>query len=313
VRLEAPTLFFCQEEVSMNGIYLSILAASLLATSALAQEQTQTGAQAAGSASTSASAQTDPANAAIASGTEINAALSSSVDSKKAKPGDQVTAHSTEAVKREGRTIVPKGAKLVGHVTRALPRGKGETESTLGIVFDKAILKDGQEIALNGGIQALAIAQPNENAGADLDSMANAGAGGGSRGASGGRGAMGGVASTAGGAVGSVANTAGSATSTVPNTAGRATAGVAGSTNGAIGGVTSSGQFASNSRGVFGLDGLNLTAAGADGSMITSGGKNVHLDSGTRMLIVAGTAAQDGQAPTPASNKNSKPPKAPAH
>lgn len=295
----------------MNRIYLSIFAASFLATSVLAQPQT--GAQASSSASTSASAQANSSNATIADGTEINAALSAPVDSKKAKPGDQVTAHSTEAVKAEGKTIVPKGAKLVGHVTRALPRGKGELESTLGIVFDKAILKDGQEIVLNGGIQALAIAQPSENAGAELDSMANAGASGGSRGMSGGRGAIGGVTSTAGGAAGSVANTAGSATSAVPNAVGRTTAGVAGTANGAVGGVASSGQFASNSRGVFGLDGLYLKSAGSNGSIITSAGKNVHLDSGTRMLIVTGTAAQDGQNSAPVGNKNSKPPKAPAH
>jgi len=40
-------------------------------------------------------------------------------------------------------------------VTQASARANGESESSLGIVFDKAILKDGQEIPLNLGIQAL--------------------------------------------------------------------------------------------------------------------------------------------------------------
>src|SRR5438132_247007 len=83
---------------------------------------------------------------------------------------------------------------------------------------------------------------------------------------------------TAGGAVGTVANTAGSATSAaggaVDATA-RTTTGVAGSAGGAVGGLNSAGQFASNNRGVFGLNGLNLSAAGSnstEGSLITSGG-----------------------------------------
>jgi len=92
----------------------------------------------------------------------------------------------------------------------------------------------------------------------------------------------------------------------------RTTTGVAGSAGGAVGGLNSAGQFASNSRGVFGLNGLNLNAAaanGTEGSLITSGGKNVRLDSGTRMLIVSGAQAgetkptgADTQKPEPKSN-----------
>src|SRR5713226_9596348 len=76
----------------------------------------QTQAQASGnaSASTSASAQNGQANASLASGTAFNAALSSPIDSKKCKPGDPVNAHTTEAVKSEGKTVVPRGSKLVG-------------------------------------------------------------------------------------------------------------------------------------------------------------------------------------------------------
>jgi len=38
-------------------------------------------------------------------------------------------------------------------LTQASARAKGESESSLGIVFDKAILKNGQEIPLNVAIQ----------------------------------------------------------------------------------------------------------------------------------------------------------------
>jgi hypothetical protein len=301
----------------MKRTYLAVFVAALFAVAATAQTQAvaqagaQTGAQASvgdnkaqasggASASTSAATQSNGSSATIADGTAINAALNSSVDSKKCKPGDEVSAHTTEAIKSQGKTVVPKGSKLVGHVTRASARGKGDADSALGIAFDKAILKGGQEIPLNGSIQALASAESSAGAaGSDVDAMA--GASGGGRAAGAGRGTLGGVGSTAGGAVGTVTNTAGSAASTaggaVDATA-RTTTGVASSTAGAVGGLNATGQFASNSRGVFGLNGLNLNAASAnsaEGSLITSGGKNVHLDSGTRMLIVAGTGGQSGE------------------
>jgi len=103
--------------------------------------------------------------------------LNSSVDSKKAKQGDEVTAHTTEAIKSQGKTVVPKGSKLIGHVTRASARGKGDADSALGIAFDKCILKNGQEIPLNGNIQALASAESAASvAGSDVDAIGGAGA-----------------------------------------------------------------------------------------------------------------------------------------
>src|SRR6266566_3329812 len=84
--------------------------------------QTQTQASGNASASAAASAQNGQANGSLAAGTAFNAALSSPIDSKKCKPGDPVNAHTTEAVKSEGKTVIPKGSKLVGHVTQASAR-----------------------------------------------------------------------------------------------------------------------------------------------------------------------------------------------
>src|SRR3977135_649861 len=153
----------------------------------------QTQAQASGNASaaSAASAQNGEANASLATGTAFNAALSSPIDSKKCKPGDPVNAYSTEAVKSEGKTVIPKGSKLVGHVTQASARGKGESESSLGIVFDKAILKNGQEIPLNAGIQAIASAQSSASAaGSDMNTMGGTGASAAGSGVAGGRSAL---------------------------------------------------------------------------------------------------------------------------
>jgi len=71
--------------------------------------------------------------------------------------------------------------------------------------------------------------------------------------------------------------------------------------------LNTAGQLTSNSQGVFGLKGLNLSAAGSnatEGSVITSPGKNVHLDSGTRMLLVSqAEAGPQGEAKEPAASK----------
>jgi len=304
------------------GAFFCIAAAAQAQTGAQAGAQSssqasvqagQTQAQASGnaSASTSASAQHGQANGSLAAGTAFNAALSSPVDSKKCKPGDPVNARTTEAVKSEGRTVIPKGAKVVGHVTQASARAKGESESALGIVFDKAILKNGEEIPLSVGIQAIAAAQSGASAGgSDLDAFGGAGASAAGSGMASGRGALGGVTSAAGGATGAVTNTAanvGGAAGGAVNSAANAGGSISGASKGAVGGLDAAGQLISNSQGVFGLNGLNLNAGASNftqGSVITSAGKNVHLDGGTRMLLVSQTqAGGQGASKQPSVNK----------
>jgi len=305
----------------MNRTGFAIVVGALFAIGAAAQSQSgaQAGAQASGQTSvqaskegaqanasgataTSATAQSGQSNASLASGSTFNAALNAPLDSKKAKPGDPVTAHCTEPAKSEGKTVLPKGTKVIGHVTQASARGKGDAESSLGVVFDRAILKNGQEIPLNVAIQAVAAAQGNvAAAGSDLDTIGGAGASAGGYAGGAGRGALGGVTSAAGGAAGGVTNTAanvgstagGAVNSTVGATANAASS-VGGVAGGATGGLNAAGQLTSNSRGVFGLNGVNLssaTSSSTEGSVFTSVGKNVHLDSGTRMLLVSQAAA----------------------
>jgi hypothetical protein len=254
----------------------------------------KTHAQASGGASASSSAGASQANAGLASGTAFNAALNSSLDSKKSKPGDAVTAHTTENVKSQDKTtVIPKGTKLVGHVTKASARAKGDAASELAIVFDRAILKNGEEAPLHVAIQAMA-AVPTAASGPDADLNATGSVAGSERdsGMGGSRGALGGVTSTAGSAAGAATNpgaTAGGAGDAVSRSTTGTTTGVAGSSRDAVGGLNAAGELTSNSRGVFSMNGLNLNSAASGGmedSVITSAGKNVHLDSGTRMLMV---------------------------
>ena len=229
----------------------------------------------------------------MATGTAIHAELDKSLDSKKAKVGDPVTARTTEAVKEDGKVVLRRGTKLTGRVTRASARSKGDNDSTLALQFDRAELKGGQEVALQVNVQAIAAAPGVAPIGGDdLQGM-------GSAGAPAGPGAnRGGLAAPVGGAVSGAASTtarttesaAGAVNSTVNSTT-NAAAGVGGAADqGVSGGLTSSGQLAANSRGAFGLSGLSLGADASNttqGSVIASSGKSVRLDNGTRLLLVA--------------------------
>ena len=261
-------------------------------------KQTKAAASGASSSSASASASKKGASANLASGTTMQAVLTRSVDVKKNKVGDAVTAKTTQDVKSEGQVVIPKGSQLVGHVTQARARAKGESESSLGVVFDHAILrKSGQQVPMHAVIQALATAEAQTAATMDdMDMMASGSGtamGQAQAGrpamapASGGGGLVGGVASTvnstAGVATDAVGNVGGAAGGTVNSTVDT----VAGAT-GSVAGLNAAGQLTSASSGVVGLKGLNLSSAAAhstQGSLITSTERNVHLDSGTQMVL----------------------------
>ena len=88
-------------------------------------------------------------------GSILYAELSKTVDAKKAKAGDPVTAVLLADVLSHGKIVARRDAKLVGHVSEAQPHSKDVPESRLGIVFDKVVLKGGQEIPLSAVLMAL--------------------------------------------------------------------------------------------------------------------------------------------------------------
>ena len=96
--------------------------ASSTASGSTSVQADKSGAAASSSTSTSTSAQAGHSSAALSDGTAMNAALSQPVDAKKNKPGDPVTAKTTQATKSEGQVVIPKGSRLVGHVTECKQR-----------------------------------------------------------------------------------------------------------------------------------------------------------------------------------------------
>jgi hypothetical protein len=297
-----------------SALYL-LLAFGLFATVASAQTSASTqasasqdanasisksGARASGNASESieASSAAGKNSAGLSNGTTMQAELSHTLDAKKCKQGDAVYAKSTQDVKSDGHVVIPKGSTLVGHVTQAQARDKGQSESSLGIVFDHAVLKNGNEVPFHAVIQTLAASSSHASlANGDGDFFSSGGAmgggtlatGGGSRPSGSGGGLIGGVASNASGAVGGMTNTATGAGDTFGSTVG-STVNTATSTatRGAGSTPSASGALSSTSSGVIGLNGIALrsvTSNSSQGSLIVSRSRNVHLDSGTRILL----------------------------
>ena len=272
----------------MKKLALTFALASAFACTAFAQGAADS--QASSSASGDASATVGQNSAALASGTTMGATLNKSVDARHAKVGDQITAKTTEAVQSEGKVVIPKGSTLVGHVTEATARAKGQSQSSLGIAFDRAILKGGHELPLHAGIQALAASSDSSASANEMEADTMASGGGSAYGHSSASrpGMVGGVGSTVGATAGTVTNTAAS----IPGSATSAVGGTAGSVGNTAGSAVASAhltsQLTASSTGVIGMPGLALntqSSTAAQGSVISSSKQNVHLDGGTQMVL----------------------------
>lgn len=230
----------------------------------------------------------------VVAGTELNAALAASVDSGGVKAGDEVTARTTQSVKSaDGTILIPKGSTLIGVVTTARRHGSGGSgsggaQAVLGIYFDRAVTSDGREIALDATLVALADARPRPVRRDPADPVA---ANTGTLASSTAHRAGGGALETVGGVVSGT----GSETS-----AGRVTTSIGGEAGvmiyrsaNAVGGVASNGRLISGSRGVFGIEDMEISSAesaSAGGTLLVSPRRTVSLERDTQLLLVANGA-----------------------
>jgi hypothetical protein len=209
--------------------------------------------------------------------TTLNAVLSDTLDSRRNKPGDAVKARTSEDVKADGVVVIPRGAKLVGRVTEAqIAANKGE-QARLGVVFERAELKDGRQVSLQARLHALAAP---EGAAGNRAALAGGGFGGGFGSGS--------------SAVGDMMSASSSGEETHALGTGRPKQENLEPSPGAIGGLNPSGALYASSRGVFGLEEISLepnTAAGTGSSVILANARTVRLPSGTRMLLSVESAA----------------------
>lgn len=222
-----------------------------------------------------------PVTAPLSIGTAFNATLTDALDTRKARPGDVVTAEAAEDVTYQRSVIFPKGTKVVGHIVRATSGGRGRAGSALFVQFDKALLKDGQEVILNAGIQALAVgavAPPSDT---------EAGKGAGTSAA---------VKAPAAPFAEQAEPTSVESTnddplvvSTVYDNPNRGLRVPLFAAPAAEGELNSDGMFTPDSKGAFGRPDVKVytpTSDGSHGTVLLSAKKHMHLDSGTRLLLV---------------------------
>lgn len=86
----------------------------------------------------------------------VSAELVDKLDSKSAKQGDSVIVKTDENLQISQGTEIPRGSKLIGHITNVQPRGDGHENSQIAIQFDKAELKGGQTLPIESVIQSVA-------------------------------------------------------------------------------------------------------------------------------------------------------------
>jgi hypothetical protein len=221
-----------------------------------------------------------PVTAPLCIGTAFNAVLTDDLDTRKARPGDAVTAETAEDVTYQRSVVFPKGTKVIGHIVRATSGGRGRAGSALFVQFDKALLKDGQEVILNAGIQALAVGSvPTQS---DTEASKE------------------GAASAALNSAEPLAPSA-EPTSAEPTNDGALIVSTVYDTPrsklrpplfaapAAEGELDSNGMFTPDSKGAFGRPDVKVytpTSEGSHGTVLLSAKKQMHLQSGTRLLLV---------------------------
>jgi hypothetical protein len=95
----------------------------------------------------------------------VNGELVDNLDSKTAKAGDSVVIKTKSEAKTADGTSIPKGSKLVGHITGVKASGQGNENSQVSLEFDRAELKGGQTMAIRTELQSLSPAGSDTSAG----------------------------------------------------------------------------------------------------------------------------------------------------
>ena len=227
----------------------------------------------------------------------VSGDLQGKLDSKSAKPGDPVILKTNDKVKTADGTVIPKGSRLVGHVTDVQSHDSGHADSQMGIVFDRAELKNGQTLAIHSVIQSVG-PRTTATAAEAMDSDDALGApmgGGGGRMMAGGHAGGGLVGAVGGGVGGAVSQTsyatehAGAGLASTTSGAVRSTGRIAGDTAAGVSGGAQAvagggGSLAAHATGIPGVM-LGGSASGVSSGTFSASKKNIHFDSGTVMQL----------------------------
>jgi len=113
--------------------------------------------------------------------------LQGHLDSKAAKVGDRVVVKTTEKTQTSDGTAIPRGSRLVGHVTEVQAHSREHADAQIGIAFDHFELKSGASVPVHTLIRRVRppVSLPSMNAMDNGGMMGPGGMGGGPSGAMG--------------------------------------------------------------------------------------------------------------------------------
>ncbi|HKR02563.1 MAG TPA: hypothetical protein VJT09_17935 [Pyrinomonadaceae bacterium] len=258
----------------MSKYVLTIALVIASACAAFAQETTANG-----SASATGNVAAEGRAVNLGAGTRVMAQLQNTLDVRRAKVGDQVLLKTTEAIKSQGRTIVNKGARLIGRVTEVSQRTRANGESSVGLIFDR--LESGSlEAPISATITSVTQA-------ATRTKVNNEGVSSEGRARSSGSARTSSRQGSNGGLLGGVAGTVGGVLNTTTQTAGDVVGGTTGAVGGAVGSVT---------EGVGGIRISQSTDASIEGGTTLSlTGDNLRLEKGTSLGLRLNQATSVGR------------------
>lgn len=225
----------------------------------------------------------------------VQGELESKLDTKNAKAGDSVVVKTTEKATTADGIEIPKGSKILGHVTDVEAKGKSSENSRVTIQFDQAELKGGQNLSIKSVLQSVAPASGHDP---DIASSGLAGSAAGGPAATGSMNAGGPAAGASGSQ--STGSSTGERTAQAPTSGGPASDSAQTSQSGAAPAagtvVARNGNVAIRTTAIPGV----LLANNADGQPFSNasgallGAKcDVHLDSGTHVVVaLADTGAK---------------------
>lgn len=192
------------------------------------------------------------------------AILNKAVESKTAKPGDEISLRAISDLAVGGQVIIPRGAQLNGKLAEVVLKDKENPETSLVFSVEKAILKNGAEIPLQAIVAALAAPRTESLATDPTFGMMHSN-----------------EPKMVGGATNASSSGALSPTSKATSNAVVATANLTGK-------LDQPTVLDANSQGAVDIEGLKITwrlMAPPPLTVVSSKSKNLKLDAGTQMLL----------------------------
>ena len=195
----------------------------------------------------------------------VVAVLTKAIETKSADVGMVLTMRTINDLVVDGAVVIPKGSKLVGHISEVVLKGKDEPQTRFEIVIEKAVTPNNNEMPVQAIVAAVAAPKKDSLSSDPTYGMMRSN-----------------EPKATDASLGSAASTGGlSSASKVGSTAAVATANIKGAADAPL-------ILREDSQGAIGYDGLSLSwhlTTPPPVTVFSSKSKNVKLDEGTQMLL----------------------------